>query len=1012
MKKILSIIFSCAVITYSVCAQARFTPEIKQRLEGITDFYEAKNEIIKYYAAARAALSPTDSLHKRMIKRQLKFWNRWFYDTERILEADGSAANWSKKMLEAENRLDVDEAELNHSRAANSSWSLIGPINVDVNDGIGRVLRLGFHPTNDQIIYAGAARGGLWRSSNGGANWSAISSYLPSLGVSGIEVSKDDPNTIYILSGEGDAWISGGFTFNYGYVSYSNGVYKSTDGGNSWTSTAEFDPGINDSRFVGFQLRQDPTNGNTIIAATSEGVFRTTNGGSSWTRAVFNNLPTPAYTIGAYDIEYKPSSATTVYAACWVYDNEDDEVRRAFFRSTNGGTIFNEVDLSDDIDIDELTRFDIGVTAANPGFVFLLCGPGYVVDGDGSNDSFLGFLKSTNSGVSFTNIATEPDILAYNPTFGPTMGNQCLYDMALAVSPTNANLIFTGGLVIYKSTNGGIDFSGNTNYWTWETGSHIHPDVHELRFNPLNGNLYAGSDGGVFVSEDNGGSWDAIFNGLSITQFYHSEPDNENNKLWGGTQDNGTLEQESGGNFSEFGGGDGFDVMTDNIVGNGNDSYWSSNCCVTTSDNFGDNDITPPDPNLTGRAFGNLEMNPTEEDYIYIGYSDAVWYSNDQGDSWETSGIRNTLDSGVPKGDWCIQTCPSNSSRMYAAGSGSIWRVDDIDFDDPATGTSTNLRSQLTTDGFPTNSAGTMLRKITDILVHPSNSLKIWITAGGFYEGKKVFYRDFNASNWVNISYNLPNVPANCLLYDTDGTIYVGMDAGVYYLPPGEDHWIPFYNNLPRVPVSEMNFVTEFTPPTTFTKYIYASTFGRGIWKSQTFTGCTPSINITQNLRGEKFYQAGTSITSTSLVDGLAGTYVYFQSGNAITLNPGFEGKEGIVFYGYIQPCNTGPLPSGVTIPISERGLKDEYVIPAMVKSVQVKNSKVSIMLNVHKTGVYGIQLRSEDGEKIKDLVSPREFQVGQTNITIGEDEFEKGFQYIALMGDENLVHFQECNIK
>ncbi|HEX5111334.1 MAG TPA: hypothetical protein VFV79_00695 [Saprospiraceae bacterium] len=987
-------------------AQARMTQPLRQRLEGKTAFDEIQREILNYFSEERAKLSPTDSMGHRFLKRQFKFWNRWLYDCESRLEPDGTVANWSKRMYEFQ----VNNNFYNQSqeRASNSGWSLIGPTSTDVEDGIGRVSRMGFHPSNNQIIYAGTAHGGLWRSTTAGASWSAVASYLPSLGISGIEIKQDDPNTIYVLSGDGDAWFpSNGFTSNFGYVSYSNGVFKSTDNGANWSKTAEFEPGINDLQYVGFQMRQDPNNSNTYVVATSEGVFRTTNGGGSWSKPTFKDLNalTISYVnnnICSFDIEYKPGSSTTLYAACRIKILSSGNTRFAFFRSIDNGVIFNEVDLSSDIDVSELIRFEIGVTPDAPNNVYLLCGPGYVEDGDGSNDTFLGFLRSTNSGASFTNIATEPDVFAYNPTVGPTLGNQCFYDMALAISPTNSNYIFTGGLVVFRSTDGGFDFDGNTNYWTWEFGETIHPDIHDLKYNPLDGRLYAASDGGVFYTANNGGAWEPIFNGLSITQFYHAENDNENNKLWGGTQDNGTVEQQSGGFFTEFDGGDGFDGMTDNIVGNGNDSYWSSAVSVVTSGNNGNMDITPPDPNNAGRAFGNLDMHPVNEDYIYVGYADAVWYSAERGDEWQTGSYFNRLDGGTPKGNWSIQACQTNSSRIYAAGGGKMWRIDAIDFTEGGTGTSTSLNTPLFNAGFPSNGTASQIKKVTDILVSPSTSANLWVTAGGFFPGAKVFAGTNSGAQWNNISYNLPNIPANCLLRDSDGTLYVGMDAGIYYLPPGEDAWIPYYNGLPQVPVTEMFFVTEGS-----VIYIYAATYGRGIWKSQKFTGCASTLTLTSHLEGPRFYQASTSITSSSLIDGYAGTRVHFQAGNNITLTQGFEGKDGIEFTGFILPCNTGPFPDAGGVETDTRMTTSS--LPAVIECTRILPTGAQVNIRVREPGhQYGLQLFSASGKFIREVLPYQSYSTGLHRMIIPKVTMPAGLGFLALVHEEAIIDVEE----
>jgi len=1005
MKNSILCILLFSAFHHVINAQARMTEPLRQRLEGKTDFYDIQKEVLDYFTTELRKLSPIDSLGHRFLKRQYKFWNRWLYECESRLDTNGTIANWSKKMYEFETN--ENHFMQQQDRATNSSWSLIGPTSTDVEDGIGRVSRLGFHPTNSQIIYAGTAHGGLWRSLNAGATWSNIASFLPSLGISGIEIKQNDPNTILVLTGEGDAWLSGGFTSDYGYVSYSNGVFKSTDNGSNWSKTAEFEPGISDIPYLGFQMRQDPNNSNTYVVATSEGLYRTSNAGSSWAKPSFIDLNfiTLSYVtnnICCFDVEFKPGSSTTIYAACRIKTLFNGNIRFAFFKSNDSGSTFNEVDLSSDIDVDELIRFEIGVTPNAQNNVYLLCGPGYVEDGDGSNDTFLGFLRSTNSGASFTNIATAPDVFAYNPTVGPTLGNQCFYDMALAISPTNANYIFTGGLVVFRSTDGGFDFDGNTTYWTWEVGETIHPDIHDLKYNPLDGRLYAASDGGVFYTANNGGAWEPIFNGLSISQFYHAENDNENNKLWGGTQDNGHLEQQSSGFFTEFDAGDGYDVMTDNIVGNGNDSYWSSAVSVVTSGNFGNLDITPPDPDDAGRAFGNLDMSPVNEDYIYVGYTDGVWYSAERGDSWITNGYNNRLDGGIPKGNWCIQTCATNSSRLYTAGAGGIWRVDGIVFNEGGTGSATSLKTPLYNAGFPGSSNGSSLKKVTDILVSPSTSSLLWVTAGGFYPGAKVFAGSSSGSIWTNISYNLPNIPANCLLRDTDGTLYVGMDAGIYYLPPGEDAWIPYYNGLPQVPVTELFFVTEGT-----TDYIYAATYGRGIWKSQKFTGCASSITLSSHLEGPRFYQASTSITSSSLIDGYAGTRVHFQSGNYITLTTGFEGKEGIQFTGFILPCNTGPFPDAGDLEPDVR--HSVASLPAIIESIKESPGVNQVQIRIRDTrNQYALQYFSPDGEFVKEIFPLRFFPEGLQTIPISKELLSHGSGWLALTTGEEILDINE----
>jgi hypothetical protein len=424
---------------------------------------------------------------------------------------------------------------------------------------------------------------------------------------------------------------------------------------------------------------------------------------------------------------------------------------------------------------------------------------------------------------------------------------------------------------------------------------------------------------------------------------------------------------------------------------------------MVTTGNNGNLDITPPNPSNVSRAFGNMDMHPANEDYLYVGYTDAVWYSAERGDSWQTGNTFNRLDGGIPKGSWCIQTCPSNTSRLYAAGGGKMWRIDNIDFTEAATGASTSLATPLFNAGFPNGGTASQLKKITDILVSPSSSGVLWVTAGGFFEGAKVFASSNSGGTWTNISYNLPNIPANCLLRDSDGTLYIGMDAGIYYLPPGENDWIPYYNGLPQAPVTEMFFVNEGSTP-----YIYASTYGRGIWKSQKFTGCATTVSVTSHLEGPRFYQAGSSITSSSLIDGYSGTRVYFQSGNSITLTTGFEGKTGIEFTGFILPCNTGPLPGANGVETDIRSAASGP-LPAIIESIQELPSETKINIRVSDTdNQYALQFFSATGEFVKEILPYQTFSSGLQTIFIPKETLKGGFGYVTLADEDAILDVDE----
>lgn len=889
MKKIFVYIF-LLFLSLTSQAQLKADDELKQLLVGKTKFYEIKTIVESFFKEKINLLRPEDSTQKKKINRQRKFWNRWFYESESRLNSNEEVENFAQKILQ--NQASV----INSPQTAFGNWSHEGP--TSVSEGIGRINRLAFDPVAPSTVYAGSSGGGLFKTETNGYTWESIGGFIPSLGISGIVVSYNNSQVIYVLTGDGDAFFPGGLTNLSGYMRYSVGVLKSTDGGNTWNQTGAF-PGLDNVQYVGFQLTQDPLNANVLLAATSKGLYRTTNGGASWNICDLNgdnNLTNDKKRV--WDIKYKPGNSSVVYCAYKEIDGNENSVK--FTLSGDGGISFNSSGITYDHTIDNADRIVIGVTPANSSYVYLLCSPGYTTDYSNNNNTFEGLYRSTNSGQNFTRRSNSPDILGYSTVFYQ-YGNQGTYDLALAVSPVNANIIATGGLVIWNSHNGGLSWDDETDYhWDLDNSNYMHSDVHDLRYNPLNGLLFTATDGGVSISGDDGTSWNRVFAGLNCTQFYHFGAADDDGNIWGGAQDNGILRKNGGASsFNQYAGGDGYDVLTDlPPAGNQNDKYYSVNEKVY-ADAIVDVNITPPGAN---NFFANLAMSPTNEDVIYAGY-EALYVSYSRGSNWASFDGTELPHYEIP-GNWCISTCPTNRKRIYTAGANSssnshkgLWRIDNLD--DAIPDVAINLTNNLEAAGYPGSHP-----KITDIEVSSSGSNVLWVTIGGYEDTAKVFYSTSSGISWTNITGSLPNLPVNCIISDDNNNVYIGTDNGVYYRGSGDADWTPFYNGLPRVPVSEL----EISPVAPHT-ILYASTYGRGIWSSLIFTECISSLNISSTQQGQKFYQAGTSITSSSTVSGGTGTNVFFRAGSSVTLEPGFIVNPGSEFKGYIGPCNSGPVP-------------------------------------------------------------------------------------------------------
>ncbi|MBL0359155.1 MAG: hypothetical protein IPP72_20840 [Chitinophagaceae bacterium] len=555
MKKILLFFLVTALYAFSSQAQMKPDSALDNKLRNMVNFYDIKRTVLSHFDEQISRLPPSDSNSIKKVNRQIKMWNRKLWQMEYYTNREGKVQD-PNQVNYAAYRQSEQSRGMNSPLAQQQDWILQGPYNSD--NGIGRFDKIAFHPTDANTIFAGSAFGGLFKTPNGGATWYPVSAYLPSLGVAGIAIHPANPGIIYILSGDAN--------IGNPYPSNSLGVFKTYDGGANWYRTGL----LSNQPFQAGELIMDPSNPEILLAATTIGIFRTTNGGDTWTSSIAGNFT---------DIKFKPGNTGTVYAAGPNY----------FMVSTNNGTSFTNVNING---IAGATRIAIGVTPANPQKVVLLAGP--VMSGGGS---FQGIYISTQSGQNFT-LATQTPNIFYSYIGNAVTNDQSGYDIAICISPVNENEIFTGGLSCWKSTNGGFAWSQVSAYWPGDD-PYMHPDIHDIKINPLNNAVYCANDGGIYHYTST--SWTPLFNGACTSQFYHFERENDEGDIWGGTQDNGMQEQDGGGNYYMYATGDGFDEMTDHeyLVADGesDDIYFSVNQKVRKDVLGGTADITPAGSN-------------------------------------------------------------------------------------------------------------------------------------------------------------------------------------------------------------------------------------------------------------------------------------------------------------------------------------------------------------------------------------------------------------------------------
>jgi len=653
-----------------------------------------------------------------------------------------------------------------------SNWKYVGNVGVPANyGGDGRVNRLHFFPGNTNIIYACTPAGGLWKSTNGGNSWSSNTDQLADLAVGDIAINLLKPSIMYIGTGDNDAG---------GYLNPSTiGVLRSSDSGKTWNTTGmtytlqSSGPAGNVVNKICFS----PADTSWLYAATSFGLYYSRDDGTTWKKVLVDNVKS---------LEFEPYHANTVYAGTYA---------GRFYRSVDSGKSFKQIITG--LPASGVGRIAIGVSNADSNYV-------YSLDVTSYTSAFYGIYLSKDRGQTFTAQATfaggAPNLLGWSNT-GSDSSGQAWYNLNIVVSPTNRDSIFVAGSWLWTSSDDGVTWSFSNGMYS---GAHI--DVHNILLYPGSSKAFLmACDGGVFQTPDAGNSWTDFSNNLEIAEQYCVGPSADDPTLWlSGWQDNGT--SLSGKTWTSVYGGDGMTCFID--YGNDANLYASyEDGALAESPDKGvtwynaNNGITE-----TGGWNTPWLQDPQNPSALFAGFKN-VWESFDGGSTWgqiSTWGT-STLVSLV--------VAPSNDMTIYAAQSNQIRVTTD------GGGTWANI-----TPGLPVSAAS-----ITAIAVDPNNPSRVWVSFSGWNASDKVFQSTNGGSSWANVTTGLPNFPVNCIIYQngTPDGIYVGTDMGIYYRDNTTGGWIPYNNGLPNVQVYDL----KLSPG----NLLLAGTFGRGTWQSPTY---------------------------------------------------------------------------------------------------------------------------------------------------------------------------------
>ncbi|MFN5848345.1 MAG: T9SS type A sorting domain-containing protein, partial [Chitinophagales bacterium] len=520
----------------------------------------------------------------------------------------------------------------------------------------------------------------------------------------------------------------------------------------------------------------------TIFAAADNGIYVSYNNGLNWIQR--------SSVTSFKDIKYCPGDTMTIYAT----RNGD------FYRSTNAGTSWSIV--TSGFNATAKNRLAIGVTAANPNIVYILA--------SATTNRLEAFYKSSNKGANFSQRinGTTFNLLGGDINGMDTRG-QGWYDLCIIGSPSDSNFVLVGGINIFKSTNGGTSWVPSAS-WRSEAGTeYVHADIHYFARNPINNEIWLGSDGGVDFSSDNGTTYTSRNNGLTIGQIYNlGVSQRSKTRFISGFQDDGTKVGSTPTNWIARVGGDGMQCEISNFdttVLFGNVQYGD----LRRSTNNGVTWVDMPVPNQPGPWAAPCHLHPRRNDIMVVLYKNAV-VSKDI----VTAGAPSftSVTTGETNEGSAIRFSNVNDSLVFLGWENGVFRQANILAATPTVQTMTNPNGG---------------NRISDIETSFNNENVVYCTSGN-----RVYRSSNKGSTWTNITGNLPDIPMFSIVLDKNSPegLYVGTDAGVYYKDSLMANWV-FYNNGMALGSQIRDLEIVYDTVCTDRSVIYAATYGRGLWK-------------------------------------------------------------------------------------------------------------------------------------------------------------------------------------
>ena len=701
----------------------------------------------------------------------------------------------------------------------------------------GRVTAVAGHAAQPGTFYMGATGGGVWKTTDYGHTWHNISDgYLQTGSIGAIRVADSDPDVVYVGTG------SDGIRSN---VIAGRGVYKSTDGGRTWSFV-----GLRTAGQIGAVVIH-PTNPDVVLVAAighafgpsrERGVYRSTDGGATWRNVLFVSDST-----GAVDLEFAPDDPTTVYAAMWRAERKPWTIisgahEGGIYRSTDGGTTWSKLDGG--LPTRLIGKSDLAVSMADPSRLYVLM----------EADPGGGLYRSDDRGERFTLVSTQAGLL-----------NRPFYYTNVDADPNDADVVYVNNEGFYKSTDGGRSFQRH---------STPHGDNHDMWIDPTDSRVFIQSnDGGANVTRDGGAIWSTQHNQPTAELYQVDVDDQFPYWLYAGQQDNSTIAVPSLPPYGAPGGTTAHWLAIGGcetgpaVPKPGNSDIVYANCkgrfgrynkrtgqewqyYVGAANIYGHN---PSDLTYRFQRVSPIEVSPHDPDIVYHG-SQYVHATRDGGKTWET--ISPDLTAFEPDKQ-VISGTPITRDITGEETYSTLYAIEESPLEPGVIWTGANDGPiHVTRDGGTTWTAVTPRGlppggRVQTIEPSPHRPGKAYVAVYRYLLGdwQPYIYRtsDYGRS-WTRLTSGKNGIPANYPTRvvredpDREGLLYAGTEFGMFVSFDDGGRWQPFQQNLPITPITDIKVHRQD---------LVLSTMGRSFW---ILDNVTPLHQMTATVAGARYH--------------------------------------------------------------------------------------------------------------------------------------------------------------